>query len=103
MARDARCRLLAEDEMCCRAATAPARCWPASRPRPNDRFGANSYGVSSACQKCASKYDGVSTSRLNTGISRGRTVTTCGVGTWPRISIACAPRTGFAPCAAPCS
>ena len=38
-------------------------------------------------QKSRSKKPGTSTRRLYAGVSRGRTVTTCGVGTWPRISI----------------
>jgi len=44
-------------------------------------------------QKSWSRIPGTSTRRLNPGVSRGRTVTTCGVGTWPRISIV-APRRG---------
>jgi hypothetical protein len=38
-------------------------------------------------QKSRSRNAGTRTRRLNEGVSRGRTVTTCGVGTWPRISI----------------
>jgi hypothetical protein len=38
-------------------------------------------------QKSRSKKAGTSMRRLYAGASRGRTVTTCGVGTWPRISI----------------
>jgi len=38
-------------------------------------------------QKSWSRNVGTNTRRLYAGISRGLTVTTCGVGTWPRISI----------------
>ena len=38
-------------------------------------------------QKSWSRNPGTRTRRLYAGVSRGRTVTTCGVGTWPRISI----------------
>ena len=38
-------------------------------------------------QKSWSRNAGTSTRRLYAGVSRGRTVTTCGVGTCPRISM----------------
>ena len=48
-------------------------------------------------QKLWSKYAGTSTRRLYAGASRGRTVTTWGVGTWPRISMV-SPRRGCVRC-----
>lgn len=49
-------------------------------------------------QKLWSKYAGTSTRRLYAGASRGRTVTTWGVGTWPRISMVSPRRGGCVRC-----